>query len=148
MMRLSCHKHREKRMIPKISNSDRVRSLTTLTIPSKESCPKSLYAMVWWEQEGSIYQDFPCFQKALSAELSLLTKPKRGGKALFLSVPTPPTLSHVHIQLLNKPAVLHSCTVLIWKWVDGAVCNDQREWGCCVTCEVCVHTDWLKKQRK
>lgn len=99
--------------MPKISNSDKVRSPNTLTIPSKESCPKLPLVMVRWEQEGPLNQDFPCFQKTLSAELSLLTKPKRRVKALFLSLPTLPTLSHVPIQLLNKPAVLHSCTVLI-----------------------------------
>ena len=95
---LRCHEHRAKRTMFKISSSDRVRSPYPLTIPRKESCPKSPLVMVWWEWELSPYQDLPCFQKTLSAELSFLTKPKRRVKALFLSLPTPQTLFDEPIQ--------------------------------------------------
>lgn len=112
MMRLMLsHEHTEEKMMPKISCSGRVRSHYTLTIPSKEGCPKSPLAMIRWEWEDSLYQDSPCSQKTLSAELSLLTKPKRKVKALFLFARSSNT--DVAIQLLNKPVVLHICTVLI-----------------------------------
>lgn len=110
----------------KISSSDRVRSPSTLTIPSKESCPKLPLVMVCWEWESTLYQDSPCSQKTLSAELSLLTKPKRRLKALFHSLPSPPTLLEVPIQLLKKQktknhhvAQLHCADTK----VDGIGCN-------------------------
>lgn len=80
-------------MMLKISSSDRVRSPSTLTIPSKESCPKLPLVMICREGEGSLYQDSPCSQKTRSAEPSSLTKPKRRVKAFS----TPPTLLDVPI---------------------------------------------------